>query len=315
MSEERTKVLYVVGLGRSGSTILSNSLGQIEGFFSAGELNFIWRHNVIENRLCGCGRPFRECPVWTRVIEEAFGGMDRVDAREMMGLQALGTRTRHIPRMLTDRRDRILKERLEKLLINYGRLYAGIGGVTGSQVIVDSSKEPAHGYAMSLIPDLDFRVVHLIRDPRAAAYSWLKEKPQPDSEEKEFMHRKSPAESAVLWDSWNVSAEALWRRTPEKYFRLRYEDFVANPRESLKRILGLAGVDAELPLAGEREVRLGVSHTVSGNPNRFETGSVELRPDREWKDKMSPRDKALVTVLTTPLLQRYGYPTLPKAAS
>jgi hypothetical protein len=314
LSEERVKVLYVVGLGRSGSTILSNSLGQIRGYFSAGELNFIWRHNVIENRLCGCGRPFRECPVWTRVMDGAFGGMDGVDPREMMRLQASGTRTRHIPLMLTGRGDRVLKERLEKLLINYGRLYEAIGSVTGSRVIVDSSKEPVHGYAMSLVPGVDFRVVHLIRDPRAAAYSWLKKKPQPDSEEKEFMHRKSSVKSAVLWDAWNASAEALWRRTPERCLRLRYEDFVADPRASLERIVGLVGVSAELPLAGEREVRLGVSHTVSGNPNRFETGAVELRPDREWISAMSPRDKALVTALTTPLLQRYGYPTLPKKA-
>ena len=307
MDSPKVKVLYVVGLGRSGSTILSNSLGQIGGYFSAGELNFIWRHNVIENRLCGCGRPFRECPVWTRVMDEAFGGMDEVDAREMMRLQASGTRTRHIPLMLTERGDRALKERLEKLLINYRRLYEAIGSVTHSQVIVDSSKEPAHGYAMSLVPGVDFSVVHLIRDPRAAAYSWLKKKPQPDSEEIEHMVRFSPTKSSALWDTWNASAEALWRRTPQKYLRVRYEDFVANPRASLESILELMGVSAELPLAGEREVRLGVSHTVSGNPNRFETGPVELRPDREWKDKMNPRDKLLVTALTFPLLKRYGY--------
>ncbi len=307
MSGERVKVLYVVGLGRSGSTILSNSLGQIGGYFSAGELNFIWRHNVIENRLCGCGRPFRECPVWTRVMDEAFGGMDGVDPREMMRLQSSGTRTRHIPLMLTAGGDRVLKERLEKLLINYGRLYEAIGSVTGSRVIVDSSKEPAHGYAMSLVPGVDFRVVHLIRDPRAAAYSWLKKKPQPDSEKIEHMVRFSPTKSSALWDSWNASAEALWRRTPEKYLRLRYEDFIADPRKSLQRILGLLEVTAELPLAGEREVMLGVSHTVSGNPNRFETGAVELRPDHEWMERMEPRHRALVTALTFPLLRRYGY--------
>ncbi len=312
MSEDRVKVLYIVGLGRSGSTILSNSLGQIGGYFSAGELNFIWKHNVIENRLCGCGKPFRECPVWTRVMDEAFGGMDGVDAREMMRLQASGTRTRHIPLMLTERGRRRLAERLEKLLINYRRLYEAIGAVTDSRVIVDSSKEPAHGYAMSLVPDVDFYVLHLIRDPRAAAYSWLKKKPQPDSEEIEHMVRFSPAKSSALWDSWNASAEALWRRTPEKYLRLRYEDFVADPRASLRRILGLVGVTAELPLAGEREVRLGVSHTVSGNPNRFDTGAVELRPDYEWISNMSPRDRTLVTALTLPLLPHYGYPITPK---
>ena len=127
------------------------------------------------------------------------------------------------------------------------------------------------------------------------------------------MHRKSPAESAILWDTWNASAQTLWRRTPEKYLRLRYEDFVADPRRSFERILGLLGEeDAEPPLASDREVRLGVSHTVSGNPNRFETGAVELRPDHEWISKMNPRDRALVTALTLPLLPRYGYPITPK---
>jgi hypothetical protein len=234
--------------------------------------------------------------------------MDGVDPREMMRLQASGTRTRHIPLMLTDRGDRILKERLEKLLMNYSKLYKAIKTVTGSRVIVDSSKEPAHGYAMSLVPGVDFRIMHLIRDPRAAAYSWKKKKPQPDSEEREFMHRQSPIESAVLWDSWNASAEALWRRTPDRYLRLRYEDFVADPRQSFERILNLLDErGTEPPLASEREVRLGVTHTVSGNPNRFDTGAVELRPDHAWISEMTPRDKALVTVLTSPLLYRYGY--------
>jgi len=308
VGSDHVKVLYVVGLGRSGSTILSNSLGQIPGFFSGGELNFIWRHNVIENRLCGCGRPFRECPVWTKVMDEAFGGMDRVDPREMMRLQALGTRTRHIPMMLTEGGRRSLAGRLEKFLISYGRLYEAIGTATGSRVVVDSSKEPAHGFAMSMVPGVDLYALHLVRDPRAAAYSWSKKKPQPDTDTREYMVRFSPTKSSALWNSWNASAETLWRRAPQRYLRLRYEDFVADPRKSFEKILALVGeADAEPPLLGEREVKLGVSHTVSGNPNRFETGAVELRTDREWISKMTPRDKALVTALTLPLLTHYRY--------
>jgi hypothetical protein len=304
---ERIKVLYIAGFGRSGSTILSNALGQVPGFFSAGELNFIWKHNVVENRLCGCGRPFHECPVWTEVMHGAFGGMEGVDAREMTRLQAEGTRTRHIPRMLTRRGEDATRERLSELLAAYGKLYGAIASVTGSRVIVDSSKEPAHGYAMSLIPEVDLYVLHLIRDPRAAAYSWQKKKRQPDSETREFMHRKTPAQSAVLWDAWNAAAEALWRHTPERYLRLRYEDFVTQPRASFERILKLLGENAEPPLASEREVRLGVSHTVSGNPNRFDTGAVELRSDEAWNKEMQPKDRAMVTGLTLPLLLRYGY--------
>jgi hypothetical protein len=313
VDNDKVKVLYVVGLGRSGSTILSNSLAQVQGFFSGGELNFIWRHNVLENRLCGCGRPFRECPVWTRVMDNAFGGMDGVDPREMMRLQSLGTRTRHIPMMLTEGRRRSLAERLEKFLIGYGRLYEAIRTATGSRVVVDSSKEPAHGFAMSMVPGVDLYALHLVRDPRAAAYSWSKKKPQPDTDTREFMVRYSPAKSSALWASWNASAEALWRHTPEKYLRLRYEDFVADPRKSFEKILALVGEkDAEPPLVGEREVKLGVSHTVSGNPNRFETGAVELRTDREWISKMNPRDNVLVTALTLPLLTHYRYHVIQK---
>jgi hypothetical protein len=303
------KVLYVAGLGRSGSTILANTLGQVEGFFSGGELNFIWKHALIEDRLCGCGNPSRECPFWGPVFEGEFGGQSEALAREMTRLQYFGARTRHIPLMLTEGGRRKIRERLGKFLDNTGRLYGAIRSVSGSRVIVDTSKEPAYGYALGMAPGIDLRVLHLIRDPRAAAYSWAKKKPQPDSTERDFMHRKTPTQSAVLWDAWNAAIEALWHGTPENYLRLRYEDFIADPRGSFQEILELVGEqDADLPLEGEREVKLGISHTVSGNPNRFDTGTVELRQDRAWQKNMKPRDKALVTAGTLPLLKRYRYP-------
>lgn len=301
------KVLYIAGFGRSGSTILANSLGQVRGFFSGGEMNFIWKHALIENRLCGCGRPSQECPVWNAVFDEAFGGMDAVNAREMMRLQHSGARTRHIPQMLTEGGRETLARRLDGFLGDSSKLYRAIRSVTGSRVIVDSSKEPAYGFALGMAPEIDLRVLHLVRDPRAAAYSWIKQKEQPDSAEREFMHQKSALDSALLWDAWNVSTEALWRK--DRYLRLRYEDFVADPKRHFRDILDFIGEpDAELPLADERDVKLGVSHTVSGNPNRFDTGSVELRRDDRWKKQMTAKDRNTVTALTAPLLFRYGYP-------
>ncbi len=310
---DKVKVLYIAGFGRSGSTILANSLGQIDGFFSGGEMNFIWKHALIEDRLCGCGRHSRECPVWNAVFDEAFGGVENVDAREIMRLQFSGARTRHIPQMMTESGRKKLEARMGKFLTSSARLYEAVKSVTNSQVIVDSSKEPAYGRAIAMIPEVDLRVLHLIRDPRAAAYSWLKKKEQPDSEDREFMHQKSATDSAVLWDAWNISTEAMWRRSSGgKYMRLRYEDFIAAPKESFRSILDFIGEpESELPLAGEREVKLGVSHTVSGNPNRFDTGSVELRRDDGWREEMLARDHNLVTAFTSPLLVRYGYPLSP----
>ncbi|CAN5217669.1 sulfotransferase [soil metagenome] len=312
---ERVKVLYIVGMGRSGSTILANSLGEVDGFFSAGEICYMWRNNLVENRLCGCGAPFRECEVWGRVLERAFGGSENVDPREMMRELSAGARTRHLPLMLSGSGRRRLADRMRPLLNNTGALYKALAEETGSRVIVDSSKEPAYGRALGMAPGIDLRVLHLVRDPRATAYSWSKKKPQPDSPDREFMVQFSPFKNSWMWDSWNGAAEALWGRDKSRYLRLRYEDFVADPRSSFGRILDLLDEDAEPPLAGEGEVKLGVSHTVSGNPNRFQTGSVALKPDTEWMREMDHRDRGLVTALTYPMLRRYGYPVHPEEES
>jgi hypothetical protein len=308
---EKVKVLYVAGWGRSGSTILTNILGQVDGLVSVGEVNFLWKHGLIENRLCGCGAPFRECPEWTEVLNEAFGGGNRIDPHRMVRLQGAGARTRHVPLMLTSWGRRRLKSRLREYLNNLGRLYEAIRDSTGSRVIVDSSKFPSYGYTLGMVPNVELYVVHLVRDPRAVAYSWLKKKVQPPSKTGEFgyMHRYDPVKSSLMWGAWNLSAEMLWRRYPERYMRLRYEDFVGEPRETIERILGMVQEPAtRLPFAGERVAELGASHTISGNPNRFRTGTVKLRPDEEWASRMKPGDRALVTLLTFPLLARYRYP-------
>jgi hypothetical protein len=304
----RVKVLYIAGPGRSGSTILGNVLGEIEGFFHGGELNFIWEHNLIENRLCGCGAPFNRCEVWGSVFEKAFGGMDGVDAREMVRLQSSGTRTRHVPLMLSLRGRRTLSSRLGKYTVRLERLYRAMRESTESRVIVDSSKMPSYGYALGMAPGVDLYVVHLVRDPRAVAYAWLKE-PRPDTDERAYMNRVNVVKSSLLWDAWNVSSEMLWRSSTGRYMRLRYEDFVAEPRRVVGEILDMLGESAGwLPFVGEHGVELYSGHTVAGNPNRFRSGLVRLQRDDEWVSRMKSRDRTLVTLLTLPLLARYGYP-------
>ena len=49
-------------------------------------------------------------------------------------------------------------------------------------------------------------------------------------------------------------------------------------------------------------------HTVSGNPNRFETGRIEIKNGEEWRTRMKRGHRAFVTFATWPLLTKYGYP-------
>jgi len=301
-----TTVLYIAGSGRSGSTLLSNILGQIDGFFAGGELANVWQRSLQEDRLCGCGVRFSQCKVWNEITERAWGA-GGVDAAEMIAAQRSGVRVRHVPSMfLGSRRARNLGEG------RYGQrlaqLYGAITEVTGCRVIVDSSKHPTFGHLLEMIPSIDLFVVHLVRDPRASAYSWLRKKVNPDRGYFGYMQQLSALRSSTLWGIWNATAAALWSSHSDRYLRLSYEELVAQPRGSVQRILQWAGYpSARLPFVDERTVSLLPTHSISGNPNRLDTGTVTIDADMEWKERLGRRHQAVVTLVTLPLLHWFGY--------
>ena len=96
MTDEKTTVLFIAGSSRSGSTLLSNILGQVEGFCAVGELAQIWQRGLIEDRLCGCGVRFNQCALWREVLDQTFGS-GGVDARAMLAVRRGVTRIRHVP--------------------------------------------------------------------------------------------------------------------------------------------------------------------------------------------------------------------------
>ena len=309
-TRERTKVLYIAGFGRSGSTLLGNVLGQVEGFVSVGEVRQVWEYGLVQNKTCGCGEPFSECELWRPVVDEAFGGAGGVDPRKMVRLREGWARTKHIPLMLTSPGRRFVERRLAEYLDALGRLYRAVGTVSGSRVIVDSSKFPSYGCALGMVPSVDLYVLHLVRDPRAVAYSWQRKRLQPDPQNPECMPLRGPAESSTRWTARNLAVEAIKRRpSGARHLLLRYEDFASEPRKAVGRALELVGEEtAPRPHVGAHAVELGANHNVWGNPGRFRTGTVEIRSDREWAHRMKPKDRRLVSSLTLPLLAGYGYP-------
>lgn len=309
MCNNRIKVLYIAGSGRSGSTILGTILGQIEGFFFVGEILNIWTYFLIENRLCACGVSASECKMWRPVLNEAFGGTSQIEIRELDYLRKHSIRNRYIPEMLVPWQKAGLRDRLEKYLDALERLYRAVHSASGSQIIVDGSKRPTYGYLLRMVPSIDLCIVHLIRDSRAVAYSWLRRKVQQDTgDHSTYMPRSRPAASAVRWDVQNLATELFWRDSPERYLAIRYEDLIDKPQKTIRRVLDLVQeTPSHLPFVADRTVKLETNHSIWGNPNRFNTGLVELRLDVEWERRIKWPDNVTVTAFTWPLLWKYGY--------
>ena len=304
------KVLYIAGSGRSGSTLLDNILGQVDGLVSAGEVRYLWDRGMVQDRLCGCGRPFHQCPVWTSILVEAFGSVDAVDPSVAMAQQQSRSRVRNIPSLLVSaRRGRSLTGPVTSHLERLEKLYRAIGNVTGASAVVDSSKLPAYGYLLGQTPGIDLRVLHLVRDPRAAAFSWTRKKVLPDGGNAGYMRPQSVVRSSVLWSVWNATTAALWGADPSRYMRLRYEDLVGDPRRSIEDVLAFVGQPSDhLPFVGDAKVVLGPNHSVAGNPNRLVHGEVSIKFDEEWATAMPRSRQTLVTVLTLARLRHFGYP-------
>jgi hypothetical protein len=306
MSGDKTKILYIAGWGRSGSTILDQILGQLEGYFSVGELMELWDRGP--QALCGCGRALKDCEFWQRVFAKAFGvSPDRFNFAGAAELKRRCSRSRHLLLLLSPALRPLLKSVLDPYLELTRKFYRAIGEVTGARVIVDSSKQPIHGYVLQLCDMAELVVVHLIRDPRGCAYSLLVSKPHPDPTVGSLdpMH---PAKNSLHWVFANAATEAIWKHSSTRYMSLRYEDFAAEPKQAISRIVDLAGEPVSaLPFASDHSVLLRPVHGVLGNSVRFRTGLVELKSDDKWRSELKPSHKLLVTAMTIPVLSRYGY--------
>jgi hypothetical protein len=303
------RVLYIAGTGRSGSTLLAGILGQVDGIFNAGEIRYIWERGLVENRLCGCGKRFRDCDFWQGILSQA-AGPDTPDAQTMISLQAALTRVRRLPSLVLNRHHGGADfDHYRSVMV---RLYRAISEATGSDFIVDSSKLPSYGRLLAAMPEIDLHVVQLVRDPRSAATSWARVKEQPDRGVPGSMERMSPMRSALLWDLWNSTTKPFLAPRSARFMRLRYEDFVAEPLVSVQRIVQMLGMgEAPLPFKDASTVVLAPNHTVAGNPDRLRSGPVVIRRDA-GRSGLRRRDEAIVTGLTLPLLLRFGYPVVPR---
>jgi hypothetical protein len=302
--DEPVDVLYLMGKGRSGSTILGLALGALDGWFAAGELRFFWQRGLIERRRCGCGAPAPECEVWGAVADL----LGDIDPRAVSEAHDEVHRWSMVPRLLAGPRATRDWDALGTWVHATGRLVRAVARVTGADVIVDSSKWPTDPGARGLVPDVRPHELLLVRDPRAVAWSWQRLKIDPDSGQPRAMDRFGPSYSAVSWMARNVVASLSPRGVAGPGLVTRYEDFIDDPAATIERIADFVGRPADLDgvLSGHT-LELSTTHAIAGNPDRFGGGRVVIRDDDEWITGLSDRDRRLVSALTWPLRDRFGY--------
>jgi hypothetical protein len=273
-------------------------------------LRSLWDADPAVQR-CGCGRLVMECELWGPILA-AMGEVSGYTLNSVRELRDETSRTRHLLRLWrTAAKD---GRRPLPAAVRYGDvltgMYAAVRAGTKSPVVVDSSKHPAEALLLASRPDVDLTVLHLVRDPRGAAYSWSRRSDTTTgTSRREGVPQRGILSSSAWWTTWNFVAESMLRPLlGSRYLSLRYEDVMTAPLDQLGAVVRRFGMSAgDLPFSGSHEVVLGPNHTVAGNPNRMENGSVRLTLDTEWKHALRGTDRWKATIPALPMLHHFGY--------
>lgn len=299
-------VAYIAGYGRSGTTILNIALGQHSAVMGAGEITELTRHVWQENEYCSCGSQIRDCKFWSPVVQQWSNGLGPSFVSDYGKLQHKFEGLFGLAKIILGIGN---KKQLNEYALHTKRLFDTIISHSHAQMIVDSSKLPGRAMALSAVPGIDLRVIHVVRDGRGVAWSLLRPyKRDVKSGLQKEIRPKSVFRTALRWSIINIAAEVLSRNlAAQKFMRVRYEDFATNPAEILRQIGTFLNIDLSQAGAALQELQsISPGHQLAGNRLRM-NASISLSKDESWRSQMPARQQVLFWRLSSWLLKRYGY--------
>lgn len=223
---EKTKVIYIMGGARSGSTVLGIVLGNLKGVFYPGEL-FAW------NRYKGVPRSTKNETrgFWKRVLEDSgelkkYFQYDFCDLMESYGSFK-----------------NFFKWGSQRLREDYrhsnAALFEKIRKISGAHTIVDSSHYALRAFWLSRDPRIELSLIYLVREPVFVMNAFLKK----DIEQRS----KHPLVANFYYLIVNFLSSLVYFFYPrDKKALVRYEDMIEEPGKTVFKITRRFGIKKSL---------------------------------------------------------------------
>ena len=164
-------------------------------------------------------------------------------------------------------------------------------------------KTPMYMRHLELLHDLfpDAQYVHLIRDGRDAALSFLQ---MPEGTfTRTWAHPTTPEQFACLWRKEVGDARSFGRRVgASRYHEVRYESLVAAPEETVRGICAFAAIAFESAMLDYTS-----AVDVSAKPHQQRLLTPPTTGVRSWREDMSADDVAAFESVAGDLLSELDY--------
>jgi hypothetical protein len=253
----KPRVLYVVGYGRSGSTVLGMALGQHPCIVNLGEISALRRFvpgpTYRPPRACGCLQQLDQCPYWTGVARR-LGSMERLARTDITVSPTMGWR-RYAPWLPEP------SDELPRWAEAAAALYGAALEEANAVVAVDTSKGAARAWWLWRSGAVDLKFIWLTRRLEDVVRSQVR-------------HGHSPLKAALSWRLAQRQAAQIAHQVEGAGFRvprISYERLTEQPRAVLSEILEHAGLpwheDVLTPrpdhvIGGDHAVKHGGRHTI-----------------------------------------------------
>jgi hypothetical protein len=301
-------VVYLAGTGHSGSTLVSFVLNNDPRIFSIGEMHApVFPRDAPEKRACSCGSMMVDCAFFAKMRERLRDqGFDldpsawdleysRISANPLVDRLMVGSLRNSLAEAVRDRvwplvpAYRRAIDRLDRFNVLFVRAALSI---SGKSIFFDATKDPIRIRHLRRLTGIRLRVIHIVRDPRAYAYSRIRDAGM------------SPEAAADAWVRTNRNCERHLRALPGAWMRMRYEDFCAENDATLAHIGEFLGIGPLTPTDDFRSAE----HHIMGNKMRLPRfARSTIRLDEQWREKLPDPARAAVESLAGDLARSYGY--------
>ena len=184
---------------------------------------------------------------------------------------------------------------------------------TKKKVIVDSSKIGLRLKFLMKNPQLDIKIIRLVRDGRAVSLTYMDPANFADAQSAESRggghgvgrdSERLPLDQAAReWRRSNEEAEALLRGQDRlRWMAVRYEALCSEPEKTLKEIFAFIGVTPNHVNLNFRSVE----HHVVGNGMRLDN-SFQIRTDDRWRLHLTKSQIAAFDHLAGDMNNSLGY--------
>ncbi len=285
---EPTKIIYIMGAGRSGTTALGVFLNAGQNAQFLGELNQLPQH-IVNDTPCSCGNTVSKCDFWSGVSV-----INRVDKELQQNAEKIESHSAILKYMLNSK----LPEQQEGYAVFNSQMFSETSMVCENEILIDSSKYMARCIALSRLKTLDVKVLYLVRDPRAVVHSFGKN----------VQTRRGLLSAVFYYNVVNVTAELVSRiLLKNKVLKLYYENMVEDPQQFFQKIADFSGIElTDLNHKIAQKESFKVQHVIGGNRITKEH-EINFNNDSSWKTQLPRLQQWLIYCLTLPLnlINRY----------